>query len=52
MSSQDHIEIGVKFDEAVIAEHDKERGTRQKIHEPKTPYHPEDESNQSSQDTH
>jgi len=29
----------VKFDEAVIAEHDKLRGTRQKIDEPDTPYH-------------
>ena len=28
----------VKFDEATIAEHDKERGTRMKIDEPKTPY--------------
>jgi hypothetical protein len=28
----------VKFDEEVIAEHDKDRGTRQKIDEPKTPY--------------
>lgn len=29
----------VTWDEAVIAEHDKERGTRMKIEEPKTPYH-------------
>ena len=28
----------VKFDEEIIAEHDKDRGTRQKISEPKTPY--------------
>ena len=31
----------VKFDEAVIAEHDKLRGTRQKIDEPDTPFHRE-----------
>jgi hypothetical protein len=31
---KDHI----KFDEEIIAEHDKSRGTRQKISEPKTPY--------------
>ena len=29
----------IKWDEAVIAEHDKERGTRMKIDEPPTPYH-------------
>ena len=29
----------VKWDEVTIAEHDKERGTRQKIEEPPTPYH-------------
>jgi len=29
----------VKFDEAIIEEHDKDRGTRTKIDEPKTPYH-------------
>lgn len=29
----------VRFDEEIIAEHDKLRGTRQKIDEPKTPYH-------------
>ena len=29
----------IKWDEATIAEHDKERGTRQKIDEPPTPYH-------------
>ena len=28
----------MKFDEFTIAEHDKTRGTRQKIDEPKTPY--------------
>lgn len=28
----------VRFDEETIAEHDKERGTRMKIDEPKTPY--------------
>lgn len=28
----------MKFDEVVIAEHDKDRGTRQKIDEPKTPF--------------
>ena len=28
----------VKFDEVIIAEHDKDRGTRTKILEPKTPY--------------
>jgi protein phosphatase inhibitor 2 len=28
----------VKWDEEIIAEHDKERGTRQKIDEPPTPY--------------
>lgn len=28
----------MKFDEFTIAEHDKDRGTRQKISEPKTPY--------------
>jgi hypothetical protein len=32
----------VRFDEAIIAEHDKERGTRMKIDEPKTPYVRED----------
>jgi len=29
----------VQWDEGTIAEHDKERGTRMKIDEPKTPYH-------------
>lgn len=28
----------IKWDEATIAEHDKDRGTRMKIDEPKTPY--------------
>jgi hypothetical protein len=31
----------VKFDEVTIAEHDKDRGTRTKITEPKTPYEAE-----------
>lgn len=34
LPGHDHI----KFDEEIIAEHDKSRGTRQKIDEPKTPY--------------
>ena len=34
---------GVTFDEEVIAEHDQERGTRQKIVEPKTPYEEEEQ---------
>lgn len=29
---------GVRWDEEVIKEHDKERGTRQRIDEPKTPF--------------
>ncbi|CAG9319007.1 unnamed protein product [Blepharisma stoltei] len=29
----------IKWDETVIREHDKERGTRNKIDEPKTPFH-------------
>ena len=33
----------VKFDEETIAEHDQDRGTRQKIDEPKTPYYPDQE---------
>ena len=32
----------VKFDEDTIAEHDKDRGTRTKITEPKTPYEASD----------
>jgi hypothetical protein len=28
----------IKFDEAIIQEHDKDRGTRERIDEPKTPY--------------
>uniref|UniRef100_A0A0G4F9G3 Protein phosphatase inhibitor 2 n=1 Tax=Chromera velia CCMP2878 TaxID=1169474 RepID=A0A0G4F9G3_9ALVE len=40
---------GVKFDEAVIAEHDKERGTRQKIIEPKTPFHYASEDGQDQE---
>ena len=39
----------VTFDEEVIAEHDKDRGTRKKIDEPKTPYQFEEASSQSSQ---
>ncbi|CDW73500.1 UNKNOWN [Stylonychia lemnae] len=35
---QQHQSDRVKFDEEIIAEHDKSRGTRQKIDEPKTPY--------------
>jgi hypothetical protein len=31
---------GIQWDEPTIAEHDKERGTRKKILEPKTPYRP------------
>lgn len=31
----------MKFDEVTIAEHDKDRGTRTKITEPKTPYEAE-----------
>lgn len=30
---------GLQWDERVIADHDLERGTRQKIEEPKTPFH-------------
>ncbi len=29
----------IVWDEETIAEHDKERGTRMKIEEPKTPFH-------------
>ena len=35
---EQHDSDHVKFDEEVIQEHDKDRGTRQKISEPKTPY--------------
>ncbi|CAD7928435.1 unnamed protein product [Amoebophrya sp. A120] len=40
----------VKWDEHTIAEHDKDRGTRMKIDEPKTPYHapPQGRSSSSS----
>ncbi len=38
-SSTLHHADHVKFDEEVIQEHDKDRGTRQKIDEAKTPYH-------------
>lgn len=31
-------ETAIRWDEEIIAEHDKERGTRMKIDEPKTPY--------------
>ncbi len=31
---------GIQWDEPTIAEHDKERGSRKKIAEPKTPYRP------------
>lgn len=39
----------IKWDEETIAEHDKERGTRQRIDEPPTPYryHSESETDQS-----
>ena len=30
--------LGIRWDEEVIKEHDKDRGTRMKIDEPKTPY--------------
>ncbi len=45
-SSGAHHELGgdhVKFDEVTIAEHDKDRGTRTKIEEPKTPYEQDQE---------
>lgn len=32
-------EVHISWDEPTIAEHDKLRGTRQKIDEPSTPYH-------------
>lgn len=34
-----HSEVHITWDEPTIAEHDKLRGTRQKIDEPSTPYH-------------
>ncbi|CAD7925626.1 unnamed protein product [Amoebophrya sp. A25] len=37
-SDKGHKSDAVTWDEEAIAEHDKERGTRQKIDEPKTPY--------------
>ena len=43
---QSHANDHVKFDEEIIAEHDKDRGTRQKIDEPKTPYANEEEDEQ------
>ena len=38
MSSRDAGSKRIKWDEEVIAEHDKERGSRQKIDEPPTPF--------------
>ena len=46
-----HAADHVKFDEEIISEHDKERGSRQKIEEAKTPYHQQDESDQVIDDT-
>ena len=40
----------IKFDEEVIAEHDKSRGTRQKIDEPKTPYANDDNENMQDEE--
>lgn len=34
-----HSDVHITWDEPTIAEHDKLRGTRQKIDEPSTPYH-------------
>lgn len=42
-STNDTTDNHIKFDEEVIAEHDKSRGTRQKIDEPKTPYANDDD---------
>lgn len=39
---------GIKWDEATIAEHDTERGTRMKITEAKTPYNYYSESDEES----
>lgn len=39
----------IKWDEEVIREHDKKRGTRMKIDEPKTPFHYLDEGEVSPQ---
>lgn len=36
------------WDEPTIAEHEKERGTRRKINEPKTPYRPPSDFNSGS----
>ena len=41
--SQSNNAMKVTFDEEIIAEHDKFRGTRMKIDEPKTPFHYFDE---------
>jgi len=38
MSGKEENTKRIKWDEEVIAEHDKERGTRQKIDEPPTPF--------------
>mmetsp|Transcript_12720 Transcript_12720/g.15385 ORF Transcript_12720/g.15385 Transcript_12720/m.15385 type:complete len:158 (-) Transcript_12720:1158-1631(-) len=40
----------IRFDEAVIAEHDKLRGTRQKIDEPDTPFNREELEIEASED--
>lgn len=42
---------GIKWNEEVISEHDKERGTREKITEAKTPYNYEDLSGSDSEET-
>lgn len=47
-SAADH----VKFDEETIQEHDKDRGTRQKITEPKTPYEQSELPSQDHEMTH
>jgi hypothetical protein len=38
----------ITWDEPTIAEHEKERGTRRKINEPKTPYRPPSDFNSGS----